>query len=171
MMKLGKKWEIQLVVLACPAFRGQKCKVPRALWKPYITNCTGVAWDLRQTVEKPKCCLDLEAWNWSCDLRANERPKKKLNTYRRTDNATTRPKRPKGWFSKKLKRMWPREIPGLLHQRLTVLNPDFGGVNQKSDSSPYKKLILQLWTLDIYVIKCPTVYKDCSGLRSWVFGK
>ena len=30
-MKLGQKWEIYLVVLACPAFRGQECKGSWAL--------------------------------------------------------------------------------------------------------------------------------------------
>ena len=31
-LKLGKSWEIQQVVLACPAFRGQEFKGKRALW-------------------------------------------------------------------------------------------------------------------------------------------
>ena len=34
MLKLGKRWEIQQVVLACPAFRHQEFNGKRALCRP-----------------------------------------------------------------------------------------------------------------------------------------
>ena len=39
-LKLGKRWEIQQVVLACPAFRGQELKDKRPLWPNYPVMST-----------------------------------------------------------------------------------------------------------------------------------
>ena len=63
-----------------------------------------------------------EAGIWSCDLRANERPKK-VPTRKHTDIVTTRPKRPKGWFSEN----WVLFLPGLcdaaMPKRLQIVLP------------------------------------------------